>query len=283
MSWPSSGPRNEPPPALGAPLTDQDIRPDSADTADTSDDEQMAALTARLGYSFTSIGMLKRSLAHRSWCAETEGSRSNERLEFLGDAVLGHIVTDHLFRAYPDLPEGELAKVRASLVNSESLAEVAAELELGSALLLGKGEAASGGREKPSILADALEAVLGAVYLDGGLGAVSALVMRLFGDRIEEAAAGPGGQDFKTRLQELAARKFDRLPRYIVEEEGPDHAKQFFARVDVGSDTLGRGAGRSKKQAEQAAARAAWQQLHHDDTTGLVALTAEIVDDEVSD
>lgn len=160
-------------------------------------------------------------------------------------------------------------------MNSESLAEVAIELDLGSALLLGKGEAASGGREKPSILADGLEAVIGAVYLDGGLEAASRLVMAIFGDRIEEAAAGPGGQDYKTRLQELAARKFDQLPRYAVDDEGPDHAKEFHARVSVGGEVLGRGHGRSKKQAEQAAARAAWQQLHHDEATGLVALTGE--------
>ncbi len=186
---------------------------------------------------------------------------SNERLEFLGDAVLGLVVTDHLFRSYPDLPEGELAKVRASLVNSEALAEVAAQLDLGTFLLLGKGEAASGGSEKPSILADAMEAVIGAVYIDGGWPAAAELIMRLLADRIDEAAAGPGGQDYKTRLQELAARRFDQLPRYSVLDEGPDHAKRFFATVWLGGQERGRGEGRSKKQAEQAAARAAWTEL----------------------
>lgn len=186
---------------------------------------------------------------------------SNERLEFLGDAVLGLVVTDHLFRSYPDLPEGELAKVRASLVNSEALAEVAARLDLGAFLLLGKGEAASGGSEKPSILADAMEAVIGAVYIDGGWSAAAELIMRLLADRIDEAAAGPGGQDYKTRLQELAARRFDQLPRYSVLDEGPDHAKRFFATVWLGGQERGRGEGRSKKQAEQAAARAAWTAL----------------------
>jgi ribonuclease-3 len=200
-------------------------------------------------------------MAHRSWCAETLGVASNERLEFLGDAVLGLIVTDHLFRTYPELPEGELAKVRASVVNSEALAEVASELTLGAGLLLGKGEDSSGGREKPSILADAMEAVIGAVYLDGGWAAAADMVMRLMGDRIEEAAAGPGGQDFKTRLQELAARQFDQLPRYEVRDEGPDHAKRFFATVLLGGVARGRGEGRSKKQAEQGAAREAWQEL----------------------
>jgi ribonuclease-3 len=200
-------------------------------------------------------------MAHRSWCAETAGAASNERLEFLGDAVLGLVVTDHLFRTYPELPEGELAKVRASVVNSEALAEVASGLALGEALLLGKGEDSSGGREKPSILADAMEAVIGAVYLDGGWEPAAVLVMGLLGERIEEAAAGPGGQDYKTRLQELAARRFDQLPRYEVADEGPDHAKRFYATVVVGGLTRGEGEGRSKKQAEQGAAREAWHAL----------------------
>jgi ribonuclease-3 len=171
------------------------------------------------------------------------------------------VVTNHIFNTYPELPEGELAKVRASVVSSAALAEVAADLELGDALLLGKGEDQSGGREKPSILADAMEAVIGAVYLDAGWDGAHEFVMRLLGERIAEAAAGPGGQDFKTRLQELAARSFDELPRYDVVDEGPDHAKRFFAAVSVAGQVRGRGEGRSKKQAEQAAARVAWQDL----------------------
>jgi ribonuclease-3 len=228
------------------------------------------ALAERLGRRFLDPDLLLRALAHRSWCAETEGAASNERLEFLGDAVLGLVVTDHLFRAYPDLPEGELAKVRSSLVNSEALAEVAGNLDVGDALLLGKGEGASGGREKPSILADAMEAVIGAVYLDGGWEAAAQLVLGLLAERIEEAAAGPGGQDYKTRLQELAARRFEQLPRYEVDDEGPDHAKRFFARVYLTGKLAGRGEGRSKKQAEQAAARMAWLTLQ-------VERTAEVV------
>ena len=213
---------------------------------------------------FVDPELLLRSLAHRSWCAETEGATSNERLEFLGDAVLGLVVTDHLYRTYPDLPEGELAKVRASLVNSEALAEVATTLDLGAALLLGKGEAASGGREKPSILADAMEAVIGAVYIDGGWDAAVELIMGLLAERIEEAAAGPGGQDYKTRLQELAARRFEQLPRYDVVDEGPDHAKRFYARVYLARREWGTGEGRSKKQAEQAAAKMAWKELQRE-------------------
>jgi ribonuclease-3 len=191
-------------------------------------------------------------------------------LEFLGDAVLGVIVTDHLYRTYPDLPEGELAKVRASVVSAAALAEVAGELTLGEALLLGKGEDASGGREKPSILADALEAVIGVVYLEAGRDRAQELVMDLLGERIAEASEGPGGQDYKTRLQELAARHFTELPRYTVLDEGPDHAKRFFASVRIGGELRGSGEGRSKKQAEQAAARAAWTQLVVDHPLGPV-------------
>ncbi len=200
-------------------------------------------------------------MAHRSWCSEHPGIPSNERLEFLGDAVLGLVVTNHIFRTYPDLPEGELAKVRATVVSAAALAEVALELELGDAVLLGKGEDASGGREKPSILADATEAVIGAVYLDGGWDAAAELVLDLLGERIATAALGPGGQDYKTRLQELAAREHEALPEYAVADEGPDHAKRFFASVSVNGVTYGNGEGRSKKQAEQAAARVAWEAL----------------------
>jgi ribonuclease III len=192
--------------------------------------------------------------------------------------VLGLVVTDHLFRSYPHLPEGELAKVRASVVNAGVLAELAAELNLGRALWLGKGEDASGGREKPSILADAMEAVIGAIYLDGGWGAAAELVMGLLGERIEEAAAGPGGQDYKTRLQELAARRFDQLPRYEVADDGPDHAKRFYARVYVAGAHRGTGEGRSKKQAEQAAARQAWLVLSAAPDAAPAATAAGAVD-----
>lgn len=198
---------------------------------------------------------------HRSWCAEHAGWASNERLEFLGDSVLGIVVTDHLFRTYPELPEGALAKVRASVVSAAALSEVAVELRLGEALLLGKGEDSSGGREKPSILADALEAVLGVVYIEAGPRAAATLVLHLLLERITEAASGPGGQDYKTRLQELAARVLESSPRYEVVDDGPDHAKLFFATVRVDGVAQGVGEGRSKKQAEQAAARDAWEKL----------------------
>lgn len=200
-----------------------------------------------------------QAMSHRSWCAEHAGYESNERLEFLGDAVLGLVVTDHIYRTYPDLPEGELAKVRASVVSAAALAEVADELELGAGLLLGRGEDQSGGREKPSIVADAMEAVLGALYLDQGWEAAADLVLRLLAERIDAAAQGPGGQDYKTRLQEVAARRFDSLPEYTVADDGPDHAKVFRATVEIGGHVRGFGEGRSKKQAEQLAARDAWR------------------------
>ena len=171
------------------------------------------------------------------------------------------MVTTHLFARYPALAEGELAKVRAAVVNAGVLAELATELGIGPALALGKGEDASGGREKPSILSDAMEAVIGAVYLDGGWVAAEELVLRVLGERIAEAATGPGGQDYKTRLQELAAQRLDALPRYDVREEGPDHAKRFFATVFIGDEECGTGQGRSKKQAEQAVAQVAWRSL----------------------
>lgn len=221
----------------------------------------MTALAQRLGWAPLSEALLAQALAHRSWCAENLGSPSNERLEFLGDSVLGLVVTAYLFRSYPQLPEGELAKVRAAVVNSAALAEVAAGLDVGDAILLGRGEDNSGGREKPSILADTMEALIGAIYLDRGWSTAASLVMRLFGPLITEASAGPGGQDFKTRLQELCARRYDELPVYVVDDEGPDHAKHFEAVVSVDGREQGRGRGRSKKQAEQAAARVAWEAL----------------------
>jgi ribonuclease III len=217
-------------------------------------------LEQRVGWTFGDRGLLARAMAHRSWCSEND-EQPNERLEFLGDAVLGLVVTKHIYAAYPELPEGDLAKLRASVVNSSTLAEVAQELDLGTSLLLGKGEDATGGREKSSILADAVEAVIGAVYLDGGWAPSDALVMRLLLSRITEYATGPGGGDFKTRLQELVAHRFEQLPVYRVAGTGPDHAKTFEANVFVLGVLRGSGSGRSKKQAEQAAAAMAWKTL----------------------
>jgi ribonuclease-3 len=222
---------------------------------------QLADVAGRLGWSFRDTGLLAQALSHRSWCAEAGGVPSNERLEFLGDAVLGLVVAEHTYRTYPHLPEGGLAKVRAAVVNTAVLAFVATDLGLGDVLLLGRGEDSSGGRRKASILANAVEAVIGAVYLDGGWDAAQGLVLGLLERRIAEAAAGPGAEDFKTRLQELVLRDAGELPRYEVEGTGPDHARRFAARVFVTGQVEGVGEGRSKKDAEQAAARAAWNTL----------------------
>lgn len=207
--------------------------------------------------------MLELALAHRSWCSENGRTESNERLEFLGDAVLGMVVADEIYARYPELPEGQLAKLRAGVVNAISLADIARSLDLGQALRLGKGEAATGGADKQSILADALEAVVGAVYLDGGFVAAQQLILQLWHAAIVETAElGPGGSDHKTRLQELAVAEYGHTPVYSVAMSGPDHARVFEAQVQVAGRLLGTGAGSSKKEAEQAAAGVAVSAIH---------------------
>ncbi len=223
---------------------------------------QRVDLSERLGHDFGDPSLLELALTHRSWCAEVSSDESNERLEFLGDAVLGMAVTDELYRAFPAQSEGELAKVRAAVVSSPSLAEVARVVNVGPHLLLGRGEDSSGGRTKSSILADAMEALIGAVYLDGGWDAAHRLVLRLLGDQIVSVTkAGPGSTDYKTRLQELVAHLGFAPPHYGVEESGPDHDKRFQATVIVDDTPHGSGSGTSKKQAEQAAAEQAWAAL----------------------
>jgi ribonuclease III len=204
---------------------------------------------------------LERALTHRSYAYENANPPTNERLEFLGDSVLGLVVTDTLFRGYPNLPEGQLAKLRAAVVQMRALAEVARELKLGSYVRLGRGEEVTGGRNKSSILADTLEAVIGAVYIDCGLDEASALVHRLFDPVIARSARLGAGLDWKTSLQELTAAQMLGVPDYQVEESGPDHQKSFRAVVRVAGRVLGSGEGRSKKEAEQHAAEAAWNIL----------------------
>jgi ribonuclease-3 len=221
-------------------------------------------LQVALGWTFRDESLLELALTHRSYSAEHALEDSNERLEFLGDSVLGFVVTTFVYDEYPRLPEGELAKLRAVVVSSETLARLATQIDLGAALRLGKGEDASGGRSKPSILADAMEAVIAAVYLDGGLDAARSVVLGAFESTIREQAVGPGGGDYKTRLQELAAQLADQLPRYHIRHEGPDHSKRFFASVQLRGRTYGRGEGRSKKAAEQSAARQAWERLQRE-------------------
>lgn len=221
-----------------------------------------AALAGRLGYRFDDLSLLSHALAHRSWCGEQEGGApSNERLEFLGDAVLGLVVAGYCFEEYPGFAEGKLAKVRSAVVNTRVLATVARRLGIGEVLLLGRGEEGSGGRGKASILADAFEAVLGAVYLDGGWAAAESLVLRQFRDAIAQAADEPDDFDHKSRLQEKAVRDGHGTPRYAVVGSGPDHDRAYVAEVFVGGEQRGMGTGRSKKDAEQEAARNAWDLL----------------------
>jgi ribonuclease-3 len=214
-------------------------------------------------------GLLERALTHRSFAYENGGLPTNERLEFLGDAVLGLIVTDALYSGHPDLPEGQLAKLRASVVNMRALADVARRLGpdgLGAYVRLGRGEEVTGGRDKASILADTLEALLGAVYVEHGLTIADEVVHKLFDPVLADAALRGAGLDWKTSLQELTAQLSLGVPDYAVSEEGPDHAKSFTAVARVGGESFGSGAGRSKKEAEQKAAEAAWTVLQERST-----------------
>jgi ribonuclease-3 len=208
--------------------------------------------------------LLQLALTHRSYAYENGGLPPNERLEFLGDSVLGMVITDHLYRTHPDLPEGQLARLRASVVNMHALARVARGLGqggLGAHLLLGKGEELTGGRDKASILADTLEAVIGAVYLQEGIDVARMSVHKLFDQLLEEAPRRGAGLDWKTSLQELCAAAGLGVPEYRVEEEGPDHRKEFSATVVVAGQSYGSGDGRTKKEAEQKAAEAAYREL----------------------
>ncbi|WP_019634820.1 ribonuclease III [Actinomadura atramentaria] len=220
-------------------------------------------LTRALGVVVTPE-LLDRALTHRSYAYENGGLPTNERLEFLGDSVLGLVVTDTLFRGHPDLPEGQLAKLRAAVVNMRALAGVARALGVGAHIRLGRGEEGTGGRDKASILADTLEALIGAVYVDRGLDEAAALVHRLFDALIARSAGLGAGLDWKTSLQELTAVEELGVPEYHVTESGPDHQKTFRASVRVGGETYGAGEGRSKKEAEQHAAEAAWNAIREE-------------------
>lgn len=229
--------------------------------SDISSGDPRSALVAKLGHDFHDPAHLDLALRHRSWCAENGAVESNERLEFLGDSVLGLVITDHLFRRAPDWSEGVLARNRAEIVSSAALADLARAVGLGDALLLGKGEASTGGRDKTSILADGLEAVIGAVFIDGGMAAAEAVILRVAGDLLERILEGDVTSDHKSRLQELTARDFGGLPDYRLEEAGPEHDKWFSATVTVDGVVRGTGQGQTKKAAEQAAARAALRSL----------------------
>ena len=214
--------------------------------------------------------LLTLALTHRSYAYEHGGLPTNERLEFLGDAVLGLTITDELFHRHPDRPEGDLAKLRSSVVNTNALADVARGLTdggLGAHLLLGRGETTSGGADKSSILADATESLLGAVYLQHGIDTARAVILRLFGPLLDTVATLGAGLDWKTSLQELTAARNLGVPSYQVSSTGPDHDREFTAAVVVSGTEYGSGVGRSKKEAEQKAAAAAW--------TALTALDAQ--------
>jgi ribonuclease-3 len=234
----------------------------------TLPDDLAERLSAAIGVEFSDPSMADAAMTHRSYAFERGLAVTNERLEFLGDAVLGVVVTDLAFRAFPDLAEGELAKLRAATVNMTSLAEVAAELGLGDIVLLGKGEELSGGRSKSSILADAMEAVLGAVYIDRGLDTAAELIVRLFQPRMDAYARGEGERDYKTVLQELSAQEIGSVPDYRVAARGPDHQKEFTATVYLRGEPWGRGMGRSKKEAEQQAAHEAYARLQSGERPG---------------
>lgn len=220
-----------------------------------------AVLQAKLGLQ-VDVALLKRALTHRSYAYEHGGLPTNERLEFLGDSVLGLVVTDTLYRVDPELPEGQLAKLRAAVVNMRALAGVGRGLNLGDYVYLGRGEVSTGGREKASILADTVEAVIGAVYIDLGIEAASALVHRLIDPLLRDSATLGAGLDWKTSLQELAAATNSGVPEYLIDAQGPDHDKSFTATARVGGEDLGAGHGRSKKEAEQQAAATAWVVLN---------------------
>ena len=215
----------------------------------------MESLEKKLQYSFSRRELLEEALNHSSYANEhrSAGISSNERLEFLGDSVLGFVTAEFLFKTYPRLPEGDLTRMRAALVCEQSLYEVARMLELGQYLKLGKGEEAGGGRERQSILADAVEAVFAAVYLDGGMEQIRSLIHRVL---LSRAPAAEERKDYKTTLQEIVQRKIgQQLTYHMMEESGPDHNKTFVFEVRLNGEPIGQGGGHSKKEAEQAAAR----------------------------
>ena len=220
----------------------------------------MESLEAKLGYTFRDRSLLENALTHSSYANENRSPMgSNERLEFLGDSILGMVTADFLYKEHPDLPEGDLTRKRAALVREESLVEVADWLELGAYLRLGRGEDAGGGRERNSIRADAVEAVLAAVYLDGGLMEARKIIRRFILDKEQEKTAS---RDFKTALQELVQRESGQVLTYrLTGQSGPDHAKVFAVTVELNGKTGGEGQGHSKKEAEQMAAKAAIEGL----------------------
>ncbi len=222
----------------------------------------LSDIQLRISHRFRDQELLERALTHKSYANENRVPAHNERLEFLGDAVLSLIVSEHLMKNCPDSTEGDLSRLRAAVVSEPALAAVARDIGLGSYLLLGKGEEQTGGRDKDSLLANCLEALIASVYLDGGLPVAEALVIRLFEKTVQRTCTSRGTLDYKTELQELSQERMKQLPEYrIVSETGPDHQKQFTVELSINSEICGRGTGRSKKDAEQKAAREALKKL----------------------
>jgi ribonuclease III len=244
----------------------QGTRPTSAEAAERLDDTRdLSTLEARLGYTFTDPAVLDRALTHRS-CANEDATGTtidNESLEFLGDAVLGFVMADLLFRDFPQFDEGQKSKVKASLVSTATLGVLARRLGLGEFLALGRGEEKTGGRKKQALLADGYEAVIAAIYLDGGIEAARAFVVRQFAGELEDVRSPEfWGRDYKSALQELVQSRDRPLPEYsVASESGPDHRKIFHVEVRVEGELLGAARGPSKKAAEQDAARKAIEKL----------------------
>ena len=235
----------------------------------SSTEGAQAPTLEQLGVTADPSGLVEVALTHRSFAYEqTDPVEHNERLEFLGDSVLGAVVTAHIFDAFPDLTEGEMARLRASVVNTQALADVARRLGLGPLIRLGKGEEASGGSDKPSLLADTLEAVIGAAYVERGDDVVRPWLISIFGPLIDELQSSGGAFDPKTELQETVVRLHGDLPMYRIASSGPEHDKRFIAHVYMGEKLLGAGRGRSKKEAEQEAARQALDAIGQLDTEG---------------
>ena len=221
-------------------------------------------LEKTLQVSFRDFVLLQQALVHRSYLNENPDFelRSNERLEFLGDSVLSAVIAEKLYADYPSLAEGDMTKLRSALVRGETLARISQRLNLADYLYLGRGEESSGGRTRQSILADALEAVIGAVYLDQGFNACRELILRLYEGEVEKAVSDSLTADFKSRLQETAQSKYREVPEYrLVSAEGPDHAREFIVEVLVGGRIMGKGKGKSKREAEKEAARSALEVL----------------------
>jgi ribonuclease-3 len=222
----------------------------------------LSDIPQRIGHAFKDTELLERALTHKSYANENKVPYHNERMEFLGDAVLGLVISENLMKLYPDSTEGDLSRLRAAVVSEPTLAAVSRKIGLGDYLLLGKGEDQTGGRNKDSLLADCLEALIAAVYLDAGKDAAESLIIRFFEEVIKKTSASGGSLDYKTELQERCQDQLKQLPEYrIVSETGPDHQKQFEMEVWIRGQLAGRGIGKSKKEAEQRAAREALAML----------------------